>query len=178
MSLENLSEDQIRSLASLAKDLSDDPATRRSFQKLIKQKNPSTVFPEVEIDDRAEQLSAKISEETESLRAELKQRDIEQQRRDIKANLADKYPGISFEDIEKTMVESAIGKHETAAQFLANQKILAEPAAEVPGRGGPMMMPSEARQFFKSPSQVSRKLAHEVVTDLINKRARGRVGAV
>jgi hypothetical protein len=176
-SLENLSEEQIKSLASLAKDLSDDPATRRKFQKLIKEKNPATIFPELEVDERVEAVAAKMNEETEAMRAELKTRDLELRRKELRQDLSAKYPGITFDEIEEAMVKSSIGSHETAAQYLANQRMLSEPAPEVPGRGGPMMMPSEAKQFFRNPTQVARKLANDVMTDLVSKRNRARIGA-
>jgi len=136
------------------------------------------VFPELEVEDRIAAATAKQTEEAEALRAELTKRDIAQQRREIREQMHEKFPGISFEDIEKCMVDNAIGKHESAAQFLANQRQLAEPVPEVPGRGGPMMMPDEAKQFFKTPDRTARRLAHEAMTDLINKRNRARVGAV
>jgi len=176
-SLENLSDEQIRNLASVAKDLSDDPKLRRQFQRLIKEKKPETIFPELEVEDRVAEVSSKVASETEALRAEITNQNLALQRRELKVSLQEKYPGISFEDIEKTMVDHAIGKHESAAQFLSNQRMLSEPSPEVPGRGGPMMMPQEAKQFFKSPTRTANRLAHEVITDLMNKRARNRVSA-
>ena len=169
-SLEGLTEEQIRSLASLAKDLTDDVGTRNQFQRLVKQKQPSIIFPELEVEDKVSAATKMLAEQNESLKQELMNDRLARQRREIEGTLSNKYPDLSFKDIEDTMVKHAIGSHESAAMFLANERTLSQPAPEVPGKGGPMMMPSEARQFFKSPTQVSRKLAHEVVTDLMRQR--------
>jgi hypothetical protein len=176
-SLEGLSEEQIRSLASLAKDLTDDAGTRNQFQRLVKQRQPGIIFPELEVEDKVSAATKQLAEQNEALRNELQNDRLARQRREIEQNLAQKYPDLPFKDIEDTMVKHAIGSHESAAMFLANERTLSQPAPEIPGRGGPMMMPSEARQFFKSPTQVSRKLAHEVVTDIMNKRNRARAAA-
>ena len=175
-SLENMTEEQVRSLAALANDISSNPETRREFQKIAKKVRSNLVFPELEVEQQIAAMTAKQTEEAEALRAELTKRDLADQRREIKKEMGEKFPGITFEEIEKCMVDNAIGKHESAAQFLANQRQLAEPVPEVPGRGGPMIMPTEARQFFKSPDRTARKLAYDAVTDLINKRNKARIG--
>ena len=52
MSLEDVSYEARDELARLAKQLSDNPATRSSFLKLAKQVRPDVVMPEVEMEER------------------------------------------------------------------------------------------------------------------------------
>lgn len=174
MSLENLTDDQIKNLAELSQSLSSNPATRRDFQRLIKKNQPNSVIPELEVEDAVARVTEQATKDKEELKAEIDKRDIASKRRDLKDKLEREYPHIAFDDIEKAMVDHAIGNHESAAKFVYNERRLAEPAPEVPGRGGPMMMPTEAKQFFKSPTQVARKLAHQAVTEIITNRQRQR----
>jgi hypothetical protein len=174
VSLEGLSAEQINNLASLAKSLGEDPKTRRSFQRLIKEKNPATIIPELDAEDAITKTSEQLRQENEAIRQELTNDRIARQRQMLQARIEDSYPGMKFDDVEKAMTDHGIANHETAAKFLFNERKLAEPAAEIPGRGGPMMMPNEAKAFFKSPTTTARKLAHDAMTDIINQRARAR----
>ena len=175
-SLEGLNTDQIETLARLAKTMGDKPETRKQFQQMVKTINPSAHFVELEVDEKVSAAVKATTEELEKMRAE---RDQEKQitaRNNVRQKLMNEgliESDADFEDVEKVMAEKLIGSHETAARFRANERQLAAPAAEVPGRGGPMYMPQEAKQFFKNPTQTSRKLAHEVVTDLMQKRNKG-----
>lgn len=170
VSLENMPEEQRASLAALAKRLAENPDTRREFQRLVKKDNPKAVFPELEVEDAVSRVNDAVSKATEEQNQRLTNVEIAAKRRELKESLAGEYPDLTFDDIEKAMTDHTIGDHKTAARYLSNERRLSIPAAEVPGKGGPMMMPSEARQFLKNPTQIARKLAHEVVTDIVSKR--------
>ena len=169
-SLEGMTDEQIRNLASLSNDVLSDPATRREMQRIIKKRNPAAVIPELEVEDAVSKAASELKAENEALKAEVANDRLSRQRERIRDNLQDQYPNLKFEEIEDTMTKYAIGSHESAAKFLHNERLLAQPAPEVPGKGGPMLMPSEAKEFFKSPTQVARKLAHAAVTDIMNAR--------
>jgi hypothetical protein len=160
-SLEGMTDEQIRNLASLSNDVLSDPATRREMQRIIKKRNPAAVIPELEVEDAVSKAASELKAENEALKAEVANDRLSRQRERIRDNLQDQYP---------TMTKYAIGSHESAAKFLHNERLLAQPAPEVPGKGGPMLMPSEAKEFFKSPTQVARRLAHAAVTDIMNAR--------
>jgi len=172
-SLEGMSTDQIETLARLAKTLGEKPETRKEWQKLVKRAVPTAHFVELEVDEKVDARLAQIQEENEKFRAELAQRDQRDQRNRLR-NKLEKEGLIAgdedFEKVEEIMVKHGVADHEFAAKHLANERRLAEPVAEVPGRGGPMYMPQEAKQFFKNPTQTSRRLAHLAVDDIIKAR--------
>ena len=175
-SLEGLSEEEIRSLASQMRNLASGD-TRKDLQRLLKRKNPSLAIPEIDVEDAVEARMSERDKAFEELKARDQQRDIAGRREKIRQKLErdgliKQGDDADFDDLEKVMVEKGIANHETAAVYRANERKLAEPAAEIPGRGGPMMMPADFKQFFKQPTQVARKLAHDAVTDIVNKRNR------
>jgi hypothetical protein len=170
MSLEGLSEEQVKGLAEQFHGLLSDPKTRRTVQRALKELKPTTVFPELEVDDAVTRVTADLTKVNDDLRAELSKRDMETTRRELRRTLTDTYPSLKFEDIEKAMTDNGIANHETAAKFLVQERRLADPAPEIPARGGPMMMPSEAKQFFKNPTQTARRLASDAITDIMRNR--------
>jgi hypothetical protein len=170
MSLEGLNEEQVKGLAEQFHGLLSDPKTRRTVQRALKELKPSTVFPELEVEDAVAKVTQDLTKTNEELRAELAKRDMETSRRELRRTLEGAYPHLKFEEIEEAMTKNGIANHETAAKFLANERRLAEPAPELPARGGPMMMPSEAKQFFKNPTQTARRLASDAITDIMRNR--------
>lgn len=131
-SLENLDEDAIKGLATLAKGLAEDPKTRRAFQALLKTQNPSLPIPELDAETRAAAQIKPLQDELAALRKEQAEKrgvDGLQARR---AKLRE--AGHSDEEItsiEKLMVDKQIPSHDTAAEHFRMSQKLATPTPSI-----------------------------------------------
>ena len=62
MSLEDMSNDQVNELAALAKQLAENPETRKDFLRLTKKAKPDLPIPELEIEDATTHAVSKAYE--------------------------------------------------------------------------------------------------------------------
>ena len=69
--LEGMSAEEINSLALLAKTVRDNPTTRRTFLKTVKQVNPELNIPELDLEERATQLFSDRDKRSQELADEL-----------------------------------------------------------------------------------------------------------
>ena len=70
-SLEDLTPEARDELAALARQLAENPNTRKDFLKLTKQVNPNLPVPELEIEERTEKVLTKAQERVEQLENKL-----------------------------------------------------------------------------------------------------------
>jgi len=129
VSLEGLSPEAIADLAALAKGLSDDPKTRPTFLRMMKDRDPSLSIPEVDIPANIGAAVKPYLDRIGKLENEGREREIKDtilQRR--QSLIKDK--GVKESDIpeiEKMMVEKGISNHDTAAEFFLSQQNSAAP---------------------------------------------------
>lgn len=119
-SLEDLDENTVKELASLARELSDTPETRKEFLTLSKKVRPNMPVPELDLDERLLANRKESAEEIASLRAQLSERDMRAELDRRRQKLIDEGKASSMEDvmaIEKMMLDKKIGDHETAADY-------------------------------------------------------------
>ena len=134
-SLENVDPVDIE-LAALAKKLSNDPATRKDFLRLVKKHNPAQPIPELDVEDRISALAAPHIQKVAKLEADLLKRDVAGRIEEKRSALREQ--GYSRDDvaaIEKLMVEKQIPSHDTAASYFKMEKQTATPtpaAAPIP----------------------------------------------
>ena len=115
MSLEDLSFEQRDELAMLAKQLADNPQTRKEFLRMTKQVKPEMSIPELEIEDYTNKKVTAAEERVMKLEAQLRDRDAreELEKRRAKLNRSEK----EIAEIEKVMLEKGMTNHETAAEY-------------------------------------------------------------
>ena len=115
MSLEDLSFEQRDELAMLAKQLADNPQTRKEFLRMTKQVKPEMSIPELEIEDYTNKKVTAAEERVMRLEAQLRDRDAreELEKRRAKLNRSEK----EIAEIEKVMLEKGMTNHETAAEY-------------------------------------------------------------
>ena len=126
-SLENVDPVDIE-LAALAKKLSNDPATRKDFLRLVKKHNPAQPIPELDVEDRISALAAPHIQKVAKLEADLLKRDVAGRIEEKRSALREQ--GYSRDDvaaIEKLMVEKQIPSHDTAASYFKMEKQTATP---------------------------------------------------
>jgi len=127
-SLEGLDETTIKGLATLAKSLSEDPKTRRSFQALLKHQNPNLPIPELDTERRTAEYLKPHLEKIDSLEKKLAEKNSVETIQGKRAALREK--GFSAEEvasIEKLMIEKQIPSHDTAAEHYSMSQKLATP---------------------------------------------------
>jgi len=166
MSLENLSPEAQQELAILAKNLFEDPRTRKPFLHLTKQVRPDVPIPEVEIEEQTNKVLSEAKAEVQSLKDQIRQKEareeLERRRQSlIKKGLIDSEDDIK--EVEKVMVEKGIANHETAAEYHAYMKQMAAPTpSQFPQ---PVMSKFNTKDFMKNPVGAARDAAHAALAE-------------
>ena len=120
MSLEDLSMEARDELALLARQLSENPATRKEFLRLTKKAKPDMPIPELEIEDKTDSAIEQMRKENQELRAKMQEKEameeLEKRRSKlISKNLVERDEDIA--EVEKIMLEKGITNHEAAAEY-------------------------------------------------------------
>ena len=118
MSLEDMSNDQVNELAALAKQLAENPETRKDFLRLTKKAKPDLPIPELEIEDATTNAVSKAYERVEGIENRMRERDARDSLNERRQSLLKKgfaKDDADIESIEKIMLEKNIPNHETAA---------------------------------------------------------------
>lgn len=118
MSLEDLSVEQLRELASraqamepsynLMQQLSKDPEARNMFQRYLKKKNPNLAIPEIDSEDRMKALLEDEKKERLKLEEKIQMDEIKARLEKTRADVKSKY-GLTEDDmkgVEKLMVKA------------------------------------------------------------------------
>ena len=107
-SLEDLSSDARDELALLARQLAENPATRKEFLRLTKKAKPDIPIPELEIEDSVAQHTQAANARVEQLEAKLREKealDELQRRRNALLKKGKVSDEAEIEQIEKIMLE-------------------------------------------------------------------------
>ena len=117
MSLEDLSYEARDELALLARQLAENPKTRKAFLRLTKEAKPDMPIPELEIEDSTNYAVQKANDRVAHLEARLQQRDAMEELNKRRSKLKEK--GLvendeQVEEVEKMMLEKGITNHEVA----------------------------------------------------------------
>lgn len=170
MALENVSLEEMESLATLSKTLADNPATRRQFLELVKTASPMTNIPEIDLEVRLEGKTKPLMDKIQSLEAQLNEKNFKEMRQSAHTKLQNM--GLTTNDIgevEKLMVEKKIGDYETAGEFYMNQKQSAAPSAGT--FANPNIVP-DMKSFGSDINAWARGEAFSAMNDIIKGRSR------
>jgi len=174
MSLENLSDGDIRELALLAKELHDNPTTRADALRLTKKIRQDLPIPEIEIQDRMEKTRQQMQGKIDSLEAKLRERDarqvLDERRRALKQS-----GKVSSDDdvkaVEKIMIEKKIADHDAAADYFNWMKQADEVSKPTPiFQGAPVLNNFDLKAYFKNPQNAARESAVQALNELRNPR--------
>jgi len=167
MSLEDLSLEARDELALLARQLSENPATRKQFLKLTKQARPDMPIPELEIEEYTRVAVDRSEERVSQLESQLRERDAISElgkRRDrlMKKGLIDREEDV--EEVEKVMLEKGITNHESAAEYWRWMK---ESAAPTPSGYNPNVISKfDLSKYWKNPVMGARDEAAKALNEL------------
>lgn len=167
MSLEDLTPEARDELAMLAKQLAENPNTRKNFLRLTKQVKPDMPIPEIEIEDHTTRALQVSEERVQSLEAKLQQRDalneLERRRQSLlKKGLIDNESDI--EEVEKVMLEKGITNHESAAEYWKWMKQSAEPTPT--GYNSSPLNGFDLNKYWKNPQKAARESAAQALNEL------------
>ena len=167
MSLEDVSYEQRDQLAALMRELSDNPATRKEVLRLTKKIKPDLVIPELEIEETTTSAVSEARRELDGLKAQLAQRqaeeDLEKRRNSlIRKGLAQSDADV--EEIEKVMLEKKIADHDTAAEYWQWMK---QSAAPTPTGYNPSAVKQfDLNKYYKNPVGAARDEAAKALQEL------------
>lgn len=120
MSLEDLTPEARDELALLARQLAENPTTRKDMLRLTKKIKPDLPIPELEIEDYTRSAVDSANDRVAQLEARLREKEamdeLNSRRNKLKSKgLIDRDEDI--EEVEKVMLEKGITNHEAAAEY-------------------------------------------------------------
>ena len=167
MSLEDMSMEARDELALLARQLSENPATRKEFLRLTKKAKPDMPIPELEIEDKTDSAIEMMRKENQELRAKWQEKEAMEELRSRRSNLKSKGLVERDEDIaevEKIMLEKGMTNHETAAEYWQWMKQSAQPTPT--GYNPNPMTKFDLGKYWKNPVQGARDEAAKALNEL------------
>jgi DNA-binding protein H-NS len=170
-SLEDLTPEARDELALLARELSENPATREHFLRLTKQARPNLTIDTIDIKDQVSQVVQQAEDRVNALENKLREKEALEDLRSRRDALVRKGKAKSDEDIaeiEKLMLEKGITSHETAADYFTYMKQAAKPTPVK--QFNPNVMDETARgtlqKFWKNPAAAARDEASNALMEL------------
>jgi len=165
MSLEDLSFEQRDELALLAKQLADNPNTRKEFLRMTKQVKPEMSIPELEIEDFTNKKITAAEERVMKLEADLRERDARAELERRRAKLGRTEEEIA--EIEKVMLEKGMTNHETAAEYFDWMKQAAAPTPNsAMGYNPSALNKFDLSKYWKNPQMGARDEASKALQEL------------
>jgi len=177
MSLESLTPDARDELAALAKALAENPKTRREFLKLTKTAHPDLPVPEIEIEEHTNRAVAAQEAKIAALEARLREKEAKEELARRRSVLKEKGFAENEDDIkmiEKIMVEKGINNHETAAQYIMQEKQLDRPTPVF--NGSAVINKMGIQNFMKNPVAAAREQAAAAFNELRNRNRSRPIG--
>jgi len=166
MSLENVSFETQSEMAMLLKKLADNPSTRADLLKSIKKIEPDFHIPELEIEQKTNDIFTKTKEELESLKAQMREKEAKEELSRRRQSLLKNGKAKSEEEIqeiEKLMVEKGINDHETGADYFSWMKQASE---TTPSGYNPQVLKQwDLGKFYKNPRQAAISTAQEALAE-------------
>ena len=167
MSLEDLTPEARDELALLAKQLSENPDTRKDFLRQVKKMKPDMPIPELEIEDYTRHAVEKANDRVAQLEARLREKDaldeLNKRRSKLKSKgLIDNDSDI--EEVEKVMLEKGITNHEAAAEYW---RWMQQSAAPTPSGYNPSAINKfDLSKYWKNPVAGARDEAAKALNEL------------
>jgi hypothetical protein len=168
MSLEDLSLEQRDELAMLAKQLSDNPNTRKEFLRMTKKVRPELSVPELDIEDYTHSKVSAAEERVMALESKLRERDAVEELNKRRARLGRSEEEVA--EIEKVMLEKGMTNHETAAEYFDWMRQAATPTPM--GYNSSPMNKFDLSKYWKNPQMGARDEAQKALMELKNQNSR------
>jgi hypothetical protein len=167
MSLEDLTPEARDELALLAKQLSENPETRKDFLRQVKKVKPEMPIPELEIEDYTRHAVEKANDRVAQLEARLREKDAMDELNKRRSKLKSK--GLidnddDIQEVEKVMLEKGITNHEAAAEYW---RWMQQSAAPTPTGYNPSAINKfDLSKYWKNPVAGARDEAAKALNEL------------
>lgn len=165
--LEDLSYEARDELALLAREMSENPATREIMLQMTKQLRPNMPIPELEIKHQTQRAVSEANAKVEALEAKLREKEVLAELEQRRANLMKKGLVRSEDDIAKVeaiMLEKGMTNHETAAEYFNWMQQAATPTPT--GYNPSALSKFDLSAFKKNPIQAARQEAANALNEL------------
>ena len=168
MSLEDLSLEQRDELALLAKQLSDNPNTRKEFLRMTKKVRPELSVPELDIEEYTNSKVNDAEQRVMALESKLRERDAVEELNTRRARLGRSDDEVA--EIEKLMLEKGMTNHETASEYFDWMRQAATPTPM--GYSSSPMNKFNLEKYWKNPQMGARDEAQKALMELKNQNSR------
>jgi len=168
MSLEDLSLEQRDELALLAKQLSDNPNTRKEFLRMTKKVRPELSVPELDIEEYTNSKVNDAEQRVMALESKLRERDAVEELNKRRARLGRSDDEVA--EIEKLMLEKGMTNHETASEYFDWMRQAATPTPM--GYSSSPMNKFNLEKYWKNPQMGARDEAQKALMELKNQNSR------
>jgi hypothetical protein len=165
MSLEDLTPEARDELALLARQLAENPATRKDFLRLTKKAKPDMPIPELEIEESTSNAVQKAEDRVQALEAKLAERDALEELEKRRSKIRNR--GLKDEEIaevEKIMLEKGITQHDAAADYWDWMKQASTPTPS--GYNPNPINKFDLGKYWKNPVQGARDEAAKALNEL------------
>jgi len=169
-SLEDLTPEARDELAMLARELAENPSTRKDLLRLTKKLKPNVPIPEIEIEDATASAVSAAEQRVAQLENRLLEKealeDLNRRRNALmRKGLVESEADIA--EVEKIMLEKGITSHETAAE---HARFLKEQAAATPSVYNRNVFDQDTQttlsSYWKNPQMAARVEAAKAMQDL------------
>ena len=167
MSLEDLTPEARDELALLARQLAENPTTRKDMLRLTKKIKPDLPIPELEIEDYTRSAVDSANDRVAQLEARLREKEamdeLNSRRNKLKSKgLIDRDEDI--EEVEKVMLEKGITNHEAAAEYW---RWMQQSAAPTPTGHNPSAINKfDLSKYWRNPVAGARDEAAKALNEL------------
>jgi hypothetical protein len=154
-------------LGRLAAQIGNNPKTRRTFMKALKEIDPDRYarFPDQKLEDKLEELDQ--ARETEKIEREAEKLQVRRQAQ--RDSLAHRYSEEDIGKIEALMQANGLVDYEVGAKIYAADTRPASPNAEIPRPSATWTLPT-FEGLAKDPANAARNHAYAVIDELRKQR--------
>ena len=164
--LRDLPEEQLGAALDWLESLPNHPEVGNDIKRALKKANPNVNFPELDLEDRVSQATAKQAEEIASLRAEIKDRENKAYWDGKKKKVVeDGYvKSEELEDFHKWIVDEHIGNYDRAAKMWHDEKHAAAEPTNYQDMTGIQLPSNEG--LFQNPIRWARDEAMKSINEI------------
>jgi hypothetical protein len=170
---EQLTEEQRAALARVGHKLFHNPEVSKDAKRLLMKADPQVKFPEIQTEDAMDEKLIKRDDKIKELEQSIMQNEARQRLEERRKDARER--GIDPEEVEKAMTERGIGKWETAMEFVElTHRSAPATAASIDAGNSTELPPDAEKEFWKDPQGASRKMAHQAIDELAQRRRQAR----
>jgi DNA-binding protein H-NS len=162
MSLEGKTPEEIEKLANFANTILT--KARKETLHLAKKVDPTFTSPELEIDEKIEAATSKLTEKNLDLEKQILAERMERARAEKTREL--KAAGYDIEAVEKVMTDNGISSYDAAVKLMKAEAVLA-PSTPTSRES---RMPTNFKDIQKNPTAWARDEAHKAVDEIMRAR--------